>query len=248
MATTIKGTAFRTVWRVLAFLGISTLDYHEHYARADIEQRYKTLAGCSSEEEFDETGKRILVQLVNFGLKLNSKVMDLGCGTGRLATQLLPYLGDEGEYYGCDISPHAVDFCKKRYVRSNFHFITSQMTKIPLTLNTSFDFIWCYSVFTHVYPDEMVALLRECRRLLKPQGTFFASYYIAGREPAFLKKVKTYYGNRDRLEYGEDFLRKILEDQGAIILETVSIQKQPILVLRFQQSNKPIISVLEQRP
>ena len=235
MVTRIKRTAFLTLWRVLSILGISRLDYYTFYARRDLDQKYKILVGCASEEEFDETGKRTLAQLVSLGLKPNSKVLDLGCGTGRLATQLLSYLSDGGEYYGCDISAEAVEFCKKRYVRSNFHFVTSQMTKIPLTLDSLFDFVWCYSVFTHVYPDEMVALVRECSRLLKPHSLLLASYYIAGREPAFLKSVKTFYGNRDRLEYGENYLRGILKEQGASILGTVSIQRQPILILKFQQ-------------
>src|SRR3990172_5172402 len=247
MMSWIKRTAFRLAWRVLAFLGISRLNYYRHYARPDIDQKYKILMGCESEEEFDETGKRIFAQLVSLGLKPHSKVLDLGCGTGRLATQLLSYFADDGEYYGCDISAEAVEFCKKRYVRSNFHFVTNHMTRIPLTLDAHFDFIWCYSVFTHVYPIEMTALIRECSRLLKPQSLLLASYYIAGREPAFLKSVKTLYGNRDRLEYGENYLHGILKEQRASILGTVSIQKQPILILRFQQPPTSTVDARESR-
>jgi SAM-dependent methyltransferase len=226
--------AFGIVWKVLAFLGISRLDYYRHYARSDIDQKYKTLTGCTSEEEFDQTGKLVLEQLISLGFKQNSKILDLGCGTGRLATQLLPYLGEQGEYYGCDISPEVIEFCRKRYSRSNFHFLTNQMKKIPLSLGANFDFIWCYSVFTHIFPDEMVCLLQECKRLIRPQGLLLASYYIAGREPAFLKRVKSFYGNRDRMEYGDDFLREIISEQGLFVLDTISIQKQPIFVLRLR--------------
>lgn len=245
MVTWIKRTAFRAVWRALAFFGISRLDYYTHYARSDINEKYKTLVGCASEEEFDETGKRILAQLISLGLKPESKVLDLGCGTGRLAAQLLSYLGDEGEYYGCDISKEAIEFCKKHYVRPNFHFVTSQMIIIPMALDAYIDFIWCYSVFTHVYPHEMVSLMRECRRLLKPYGLFLASYYIAGREPAFLRSVKTFYGNRDRLEYGEDYLRGILREHDANILGITSVQKQPIFILTFQQPSSSSVHVHE---
>jgi ubiquinone/menaquinone biosynthesis C-methylase UbiE len=234
MKSRLSELAFGIVWRVLAFLGISRLDYYRHYARSDIDRKYKTLTGCTSEKEFDQTGKLILERLISLGFKQNSKILDLGCGTGRLAAQLLPYLGEQGEYYGCDISPEVIEFCRKRYARSNFHFVTSQMRKIPISLDAHFDIIWCYSVFTHIFPDEMIGLLKECRRLMRSQGLLLASYYIAGREPAFLKRVESFYGNRDRMEYGEDFLREIIGNQGFFVLDTISIQKQPIFVLKLR--------------
>jgi SAM-dependent methyltransferase len=233
MAAKIKRIAYQNVWRVLALLGLSKLDYHRHYARPDLDLKYKTLMGCASDEEFDQTGRRIVTRLSALGLQPDSKVLDVGCGTGRLATQLLCRLNEKGEYYGCDISQEAIEFCRRHYVRPNFHFVRSEMTRIPLTLDAHFDFIWCYSVFTHVYPNEMTALMKECRRLLSAQGLFLASYYIAGREPAFLKNARTFFGNRDRMEYGENYLKDILRRNEANILGTVSIQKQPIFVMNF---------------
>jgi SAM-dependent methyltransferase len=233
MAAKIKRIVYRNCWRILALVGISKLDYYRHYARADLDLKYKTLIGCMSDEEFDQTGKRIVARLSALGLQPDSRVLDVGCGTGRLATELLSYLNEKGEYYGCDISQEAIEFCRRRYARPNFHFVRSEMTKIPLMLDAHFDFIWCYSVFTHIYPSEMTALVKECKRLLSAQGLFLASYYIAGREPAFLKSVRTFFGNRDRMEYGENYLMGILRRNGASILGTVSIQKQPIFVMNF---------------
>jgi len=44
------------------------------------------------------------------------KILDAGCGTGRLCQLMAPF----GAVHGCDVSDDAVSFCKKRYLPSIF--------------------------------------------------------------------------------------------------------------------------------
>jgi SAM-dependent methyltransferase len=52
------------------------------------------------------------------------------------------------------------------------------MTTIPIE-GTQFDFIVFYSVFTHTFPEETKALLKEASRLLAEGGTIVADVFLA---------------------------------------------------------------------
>jgi SAM-dependent methyltransferase len=108
------------------------------------------------------------------------------------------------------------------------------MTEIPLQYERHFDFILCHSVFTHLYPNEMRALLRECRRLVKENGLMLSTFIIAGRTGAWLDHTNTYFGNRDRIEYSEDYLHRILEEERIDATEAPPVIRGPHLVLRFR--------------
>src|SRR5260221_14539559 len=103
--------------------------------------------------------------LVNLGLTSASSVLDVGCGTGSLTQALFDYLGPQGLYYGTDIGAEAVAFCEKNYRRPNFHFLRNETTRIPID-GKQFDIIVLFSVFTHLYPQEIRAMLEDLRRLL----------------------------------------------------------------------------------
>jgi SAM-dependent methyltransferase len=57
-------------------------------------------------------------------LRPNHKVLDVGCGIGRMALPLTRYLSAEGEYYGFDPGPDGVNWCIGHVTPRfhNFHF------------------------------------------------------------------------------------------------------------------------------
>jgi hypothetical protein len=73
----------------------------------------------------------------------------------------------------------------------------------------------------------MIALLRECRRLLKEGGLISATFIISGRVGSGMNHTKTYFGNRDRIEYNEDFLRGILEAEQIRVTEAPPLVRDP---------------------
>jgi SAM-dependent methyltransferase len=56
------------------------------------------------------------------------------------------------------------------------------MTRLPLD-GPPFDVVYFGSVFTHLYPREIAALLRETRRLLAPAGFVLADAFVAPAGP-----------------------------------------------------------------
>src|SRR5471032_1693123 len=47
------------------------------------------------------------------GLKPEHRVLDVGCGCGRMAVPLIPFLTGTGEYHGFDIVPAAIKWSQK---------------------------------------------------------------------------------------------------------------------------------------
>jgi SAM-dependent methyltransferase len=178
------------------------IDYHTVYATADLDRDYWTVVGPDSREEYDRLGQVKLKQLREIGLTPDSRILDVGCGTGQLAGPLEAFLSDRGCYVGVDIGPEAVAFCRRRYTRPNFRFERNEMTAIPIS-GSEFDIIAFFSVFTHTYPDETVLLLAEARRLLAPGGVILGDVFTS-------PMVERSSGNRGAVELNrEHFLRLV---------------------------------------
>src|SRR5579875_3517828 len=68
------------------------------------------------EGDFREVGEAILRDLITHGgLHAGSRVLDIGCGTGRAALPLSTYLGAQASYVGFDVSLRAVGACRRRF-------------------------------------------------------------------------------------------------------------------------------------
>jgi cyclopropane fatty-acyl-phospholipid synthase-like methyltransferase len=91
---------------------------------------------------FVEGGKRVFDQLVGFGgLKPEDKVLDAGCGVGRVARHLTGYL--TGSYEGFDVVPKAIAWCQEaitpRYPQFRFTLaelhnqLASAFDRVPRT-------------------------------------------------------------------------------------------------------------------
>src|ERR687892_593067 len=57
------------------------------------------------------------------GLQPDERVLDVGCGIGRMARPLAGYLSSEGSYDGFDVNRDGIAWCRRRYRRhANFRF------------------------------------------------------------------------------------------------------------------------------
>jgi SAM-dependent methyltransferase len=176
-------------------------NYHDIYARADLTKDFWTASGPPSKAEFDRLVPIKLKLLTDQGLTPDGRVLDVGCGTGLLATAAERFLSDRGCYYGTDLAPEAVAFCKGRYRRPNFRFAVNGMTTIPIHGET-FDAITFFSVFTHTYPDETALLLAEAARLLAPGGFVFADVFTS-------PLVQRHAGSRYAVEVNREALLRL---------------------------------------
>lgn len=157
------------------------IDYHHVYRTADLDANSWWVVGAyHTQDDYKKSSRDRRAMLEAHGLTPDSRVLDVGCGTGQMAMALEDYLTDRGAYYGTDIGAEAVAFCRRHYRRPNFVFETGGMTTLPFpTAAGPFDMAIYFSVFTHTFTDESVLLLAETARLLGPDGVVIADIIVS---------------------------------------------------------------------
>src|SRR5271155_4323074 len=76
--------------------------------------------------EFIAVGKLVYYLLRSIGLADGHLVVDVGCGSGRLAVQLAPFKGIR--YLGFDVVQRLVDYASKLSDRSDWQFLLTEGT------------------------------------------------------------------------------------------------------------------------
>lgn len=106
-------------------------------------------------------------------IKENFKILDLGCGNGRLLKSLEP-LNTKYHYTGVDFSENLIAEAKKDFTDPNKAiFKIADMTKINFA-NNSFDMVFMIASFHHLpSKNERLDLLFKINRWLKPGGYLF---------------------------------------------------------------------------
>ncbi|MDH6359063.1 class I SAM-dependent methyltransferase [Parabacteroides sp. PF5-9] len=149
--------------------------------------------------DFRTQGLHILDLLKRYaGLTPGSRVLDVGCGIGRLAVALTGYLDDKGSYEGFDIVRKGIDWCEKKissnYPRFRFKHIdlkndlynlsTEEEAKhfvFPYAEN-SFDCVVLTSVFTHMMPEDVDNYLGQIASVMKKEGKCLATFFLINPE------------------------------------------------------------------
>lgn len=129
--------------------------------------------GSPSNEHFAAFGLIEADLLRQHGLTPDSFLVDVGCGSGRLAHQLAGWL--TGHYLGTDISAPLLHHATKACARDDWRFDLIEGLEIPAD-NGVADMVCYFSVLTHLRHEESYIYLEEARRVLKAGGVLVFSY------------------------------------------------------------------------
>lgn len=96
-------------------------------------------------------------------------VLDIACGEG-FGSNILA--GTASSVIGVDIAQDAIIHARAKYGSDKLSFLTGSVTKIPLE-DASVDVVVSFETIEHI--DAHAEMMREVRRVLRPNGIFIAS-------------------------------------------------------------------------
>ncbi|MFT6961599.1 MAG: ubiquinone/menaquinone biosynthesis C-methylase UbiE [Flammeovirgaceae bacterium] len=179
----------------------------------EIHQYYNQLASEYDSDRFGNSyGQFIHAQEVNLLSKhipkseTEIRILDLGCGTGRLS---------EFATDGLDFSEKMLEIAQSKHPEKQFHL--GSVSETTFEENT-FDFVFCFHVFMHLSEVEIEKSLAEIHRILKPNGIFLFDIPSEARRKLLGKTVEGWHGatsfsvEKLRNEYQEKW--NFLEHEG----------------------------------
>jgi SAM-dependent methyltransferase len=130
------------------------------------------VAGTAEIDWFLSSGKaqadylRRLLSEASRPLEGMDAILDFGCGSGRIARWFADLPGPR--FNGCDYNSELVDWCN-----ANLGFMHARKTDLQPPLpyaDDSFDFLYAFSVFTHLSVQLAERWMGELARVVKPGG------------------------------------------------------------------------------
>jgi SAM-dependent methyltransferase len=189
--------------------------------RARLNAKYFIIVGdADSEQQFRESGERDVREVVlnNIDLPRDARVLEIGCGIGRL---LRPLAALAAEVHGVDISREmlrqAVD------ALSDLPNVRVHHTSGDLRMfdDASIDFCFSLLVFQHIPdPGAVAAYIREAGRVVKPGGTFRFQITLSESESERRRGGGTWFG----AVFREADVRALLTSAG---FEIASLDQLP---------------------
>jgi ubiquinone/menaquinone biosynthesis C-methylase UbiE len=117
-----------------------------------------------SDYQFDNG--RCLLELLD--IKPNARVLDIGCGTGRLGLHVAEKLNSDGRYVGIDPLEERIRIANSKRKPDNVHFHVGVAEDLSYLDCESFDVVFLSAVFHWIVAKDKA--LREISRVLKPGG------------------------------------------------------------------------------
>lgn len=107
------------------------------------------------------------------------RVLDAGCGTGRLAPFIIK---KNAQYTGCDNAETIIDIAREQYADIGADFVVADITQLPCKENT-FDTVFCLAALHHIPSQELrITVMHELYRVAKKRvvltvWNLYANYY-----------------------------------------------------------------------
>lgn len=186
-------------------------------------ERVRSSVGSPSMAGYLLSGDAWQILLGKF-LVPDSRLLDIGCGCGKMARNLA-YHPHVKKYIGFDVIKSSIDFCNEALAprigeKFEFHCLdvhsecynpsgTVKSTEVVFPADDgSIDLAWGCSLFTHLFEEDAKHYLREVRRVLSPRGVFLPTIHI---NPA---PGTRYSGSEARIDIEIDYFVELATEAG----------------------------------
>ncbi len=136
-----------------------------------VKRNYQDIAS-----EFNITRKKMIWPEINnivAGIKAGVKILDVGCGNGRL----IEVLKDRNiNYFGLDNNKELIEIARNNY--PGYKFSVGELLNLEEMPEYNFDYIFCLAVLPHIPSQKLrIKALEELRKKLSPSGQIILSVW-----------------------------------------------------------------------
>jgi len=180
-------------------------------------RRFKSLKG----KWLDAREKRIIGELLEY-LPQGSQILDLACGTGRIAEFLL---SSGYKVCGTDISNQMLKVAieKLRRFGKSIRFQQAEAERIPFE-GKRFDSATCIRLFGHIPSENRIKILKELKRVTR--GPFIAAYYLSEPIANIKRKIRKFL-NGDKSPWFPVSRKNLREELSQVNLRIV--EEKPLM-------------------
>ncbi len=178
-------------------------------------------------------------------IKEGEKVLDLGCGNGRLLKALKE---KQVQYLGVDNSEELLLQAQASFPDEKSFFLKADALNLPLKDN-EFDKVMSIAVLQHIPSKEYrLKFLKECLRVLKPDGKLILTVWLVKNvskhydfKKAFISNLKSFLGlsKMDKNDFLIPFKTGSLENLGDRYVHAFSLKELRSL---FKEAGFKLIS------
>lgn len=168
------------------------------------------------------------------GVTRHSRILEVGCGPGRLPIGLLTRHVEPAQYWGIDVQLRSIQWCQRYLTRAHPTVQFRHLNVHNLRYNPSgerfdasfrfpfpagaFDLIYLYSVFSHMISAEIRVYLHDFYRLLGRTGRLCFTGFLEGGVPGMTINPPGYRGSYQGplhcVRYNKAFFAAMLQEAG----------------------------------
>lgn len=169
-------------------------------------------------------------RLETHGLCPDSRLIDWGCGAGRLAIGCIESGSPVAHYHGVDVQRPLIRWAQRHLTRPGITFThvnvanarynpQGQITQEIPGETAYYDAFYAYSVFSHLTGRDAAEYLREVRRLLRADGFAFLTAFVESNVVEEEENPPGYgpmdwRGALHCVRFSRDFFERMVADAG----------------------------------
>jgi len=141
-------------------------------------------------------------------LTRDSRILDFGCGWGRMIRFFLKDIVADN-LYGIDVNSEMIDICLNTVRLGNY---STGKPEPPTEFdNNSFDVVYAYSVFSHLSESVHIKWVKELSRILKPGGMLI----VTTQARRFIELCRSLRGQNHEFDWYKALANSFLDTDAA---------------------------------
>jgi len=148
-------------------------DDHGTTSRHAVSTGHILAAGEWLDTHFEACRPEYEAMLQSVGIAAGWRVLDAGCGSGSLLPCMSELVGPTGHIVALDLAPENIDIVRRRLPTLGLPCPVEpkvgSLTELPFPDHT-FDAVWCGNVLQYFSDADVILVLAELRRVVRPGG------------------------------------------------------------------------------